>query len=105
MNDWMKQLKDYWFLIVFIFGGVAAIVKILGNDYVGTIADTTIKNDATKLYIKELVQTELDSAKPITELQGRATLHESEIEQTKGTVALTQSQLQDVARILMQPPD
>lgn len=60
MKNVLDQLKQYWFLIVFIFGGVAAIVKVLGNSYVIEVADSNLKGDAAKQYITELIQHELE---------------------------------------------
>lgn len=103
MTKFLAQLKEYWFLIVFIFAGVAAITKILGQDYVGGVADDTLKGDAAKLYIQELIKAELKDAKAIAEVNGQLELHGSKIGENAEDIALTQSQLQDVARILMTP--
>jgi hypothetical protein len=105
MKNVLDQLKQYWFLIVFIFGGVAAIVKVLGNSYVIEVADSNLKGDAAKQYITELIQHELEKASAIAALNGRLETHDAKIESNADDIQLTQSQLQDVARILMQPPN
>lgn len=105
MTNILDQLKHYWFLIVFIFGGVAAITTILSDNYVGGVADDTLKGDAAKLYIQELIADELADDATITALHGKLELHGSKIDGNTSDIALTQTQLQDVARILMTPPD
>lgn len=101
MKNLLEQLKQYWFLIVFIFGGVAAITQIVGKDYVGGVAGDTVKSDATKLYIQEIIAEELAKASALTAVNGKLELHGSQIEGNADDIALTQTQLQDVARILM----
>jgi len=105
MKNLLKQLQEYWSLIVFIFGGVVAITQIVGDDYVGGVADDTLKSDATKLYIQKIIAEELEEAKAMTEMVGKLNLHDSQISGNTADIELTQTQLQDVARILMTPPE
>lgn len=101
----LSQLKEYWFLIVFIFGGAGTITTIVGNNYVGGVANDTLKSDASKVYLQQLIKDELAASKQFTEVNGTLVLHDSQIKGNAANIVLTQQQLQDVARILMQPPD
>jgi len=106
--NFLKQLKDYWFLIVFIFGGVAAIGKLTVGGYVAGIVNTEIRSDASAKYFEGLIEVELlktgvPSDTKITAIGGQLVLHDSQIATLTADGALTKQQLQDVARILMQP--
>ena len=105
MNDLLKQLKEYWFLIVVVWAGAIGIVKVLGNNYVIEVSDANLKSDSARQYITTIIADELDDAKTIAELHGSLKTHEAKIDGNAGDIKLTQEQLQDVARILMQPPD
>lgn len=110
MKKFLDQLKQYWFLIVFIFAGVAAVSSLVVSTYVADIAMSTLKGDAAKLYVQELVAAEFEEkgapdGEAIAGVNGKLELHGSKIEGLEGGLELTQNQLQDVARILMQPPD
>jgi hypothetical protein len=106
MMNILKQLKEYWFLIIFVFGGVIGIVKVMTNDVVGGIALDTVKGAESTLYIDDLITKRLEEAKipDGAEVHGKLELHGAQIQGNKEDIVLTQTQLQDVARILMRPP-
>jgi hypothetical protein len=109
MKKWLAQLKEYWFLVVFIMGGTTAVASLVAGNYVAGIARATVRNDASQLYIQDLIAAELARANvpsdaTVEKIHGHLATHDSEIEGLGTQQALTAQQLQDVARILMQPP-
>jgi len=109
MKRFLAQLKEFWFLIAFLIGILSAVWTAVMAGYVGGIAMSTLKSDAAKLYVQELVAAELLKAgvpgdEVIAEMAGHVDLNSAGVKTNADANALTQSQLQDVARILMQPP-
>jgi hypothetical protein len=98
---WLKQIKEYWFLIVFIFGGVAAISSLVVGGYVSEIADDNLHSDASKAYIVGLIDDKLEDSVVITTMDGTLILHDSKIKGNTQNIVVTQDQLRDVIQILM----
>lgn len=108
MKAILAQLKEYWFLIVFVIGATTGLVSLVVSQYVSGIAMTTLKSDAAKLYIQTVVTDQLTengvpSDAVIAEIGGKVDLNAAGVTGNHDDIVLTQTQLQDVARILMQP--
>ncbi|TFG83998.1 MAG: hypothetical protein E4G74_00250 [Erysipelotrichales bacterium] len=103
------QIKEYWFLIVFVISATTGLVSLLMGQYVSGIALTTLKSDAAKVYVTQVIVEQLaDRGIPdnatISAMDGTLKVHDSRIIDLTADQTLTKTQLQDVARILMQPP-
>jgi len=107
MKKQIEALKTLWPLFLIIGSAFSTLVIVYVNVFVGDIAIDTLKGDAAKLYLQEVIEEQLLAAgvaksSKIVEMDGAIVVNANGVIENKADIVRVESKAERIAQILME---